>query len=95
LKKGATAGLSSSAEINSPKNTAEQASSGTQILKNRLFQQAASAKKEPGGGKNASTARLVLIPEILRPFRYPSDDPTLTQPLAQFQEEKFIYFCPL
>ena len=42
LKKGATAGLSSSASGISRKNTAGQASSGTRIFKNRLFQRAVS-----------------------------------------------------
>ena len=40
LKKGATAGLSSSACEKSPQNTAGQASSGTQIFQNQLFQRA-------------------------------------------------------
>jgi hypothetical protein len=43
LKKGGTAGLSSSAEVNFRKDTAGQASNGTQELENRLFQQAATA----------------------------------------------------
>ena len=40
LKKGATAGLSSSAGENSRENTAGQASSGTRTLGNQLFQRA-------------------------------------------------------
>ena len=40
MKKGATAGLSSSAEDISRKNTAGQASSGTRISQNQLFQRA-------------------------------------------------------
>ena len=41
LKKGATAGLPSSASEKTPENTAGQASSGAHNLQNRLFQQAA------------------------------------------------------
>ena len=40
LKKGATAGLSSSAYEKTPENTAGQASSGTQTHRNQLFQRA-------------------------------------------------------
>ncbi len=43
LKKGATAGLSSSAGRNSRKNTAGQASSGTQTSGSQLFQRTASS----------------------------------------------------
>ena len=43
LEKGATAGLSSSAKLAPPQNTAGQASSGTRIVRNLPLQQAASS----------------------------------------------------
>ena len=49
LKKGATAGLPSSDWEKHPKNTAGQASSGTQTLENRLVQRVTSGEKEKGG----------------------------------------------
>ncbi|MCD4727206.1 MAG: O-antigen ligase family protein, partial [Pirellulales bacterium] len=48
LKKCATAGLSSSAGENSRKNTAGQASSGTQTPGNQLFQRASKRGRSPG-----------------------------------------------
>ncbi len=54
LKKGATAGLSSSAGRNTRENTAGQASSGTRTLKNRLFQRA--AKSEQYAAQSPPTA---------------------------------------
>ncbi len=51
LKEGATAGLSSSAGRNTRKNTAGQASSGTQTLGNRLFQGAVKPSKSDDTGQ--------------------------------------------
>ncbi len=53
LKKGATAGLSSSAGRNTRENTAGQASSGTRTLENRLVQQAVGPEKKPAASPSA------------------------------------------
>ncbi|MBU4397744.1 MAG: hypothetical protein KKE86_00270, partial [Planctomycetes bacterium] len=61
LKKCATAGLSSSAGENSRKNTAGQASSGTQTPGNQLFQRADNAAD--GRGFKDITLALASLPE--------------------------------
>ena len=63
LKKGATAGLPSSAWENSRKNTAGQASSGTQTPRIPLFQQAAKPPSAPAkAGVDAPTSPAVPTP---------------------------------
>ncbi len=65
LKKGATAGLSSSAGEKLPENTAGPASSGTQIHGKQLFQQAAEAPKKGLVGKpvaESGPADRVVLP---------------------------------
>ena len=80
LKKGATAGLPSSAARNTRENTAGQASSGTQTIGNRLFPRAVSVERRPGSplpvvDKRNGRAIISLMPDLTQFFGLPSLGP--------------------
>ncbi len=79
LKKGATAGLPSSAGKNTRENTAGQASSGTRTLENRLFQRAT----EPARPRRPERVPLALPMETQVPPSSPVKPVTPAEPTGK------------